>query len=126
MQYAGNYKHLSSETKKRIEQEVRRIVDDCYNRARDLLKEKRKELDLLAKALCEYETLDRNEVEKVIRGEKLPGRISVPPGPMAVPKPDPSLDEDGIPPLPGRTSGGGQDGSGGKLPPPPAVGGLAA
>ncbi|KAK8086559.1 Mitochondrial inner membrane i-AAA protease supercomplex subunit YME1 [Apiospora phragmitis] len=72
MDYASRYENLSSETKAQIEAEVQRILNESYERCRKLLMERRKELDLLAQALVDYETLDKSEVEKVIRGEKLP------------------------------------------------------
>ncbi|KAH7040652.1 cell division protease ftsH [Microdochium trichocladiopsis] len=87
MEYATRYDTLSSETRAIIEAEVQRTVDEAYERARKLLTDHRNELDLLAKALVEYETLSREEVEKVIRGEKLEGRIAAPRGPMTVPLP---------------------------------------
>jgi ATP-dependent metalloprotease len=98
MEYGNRYKELSSETRAIIEAEVQRTLSESYENARKLLLSKRKELDLLAKALVEYETLDKFEVEKVIRGEKLPGRIPVPKGPMSVPvnlnDPSPGLPPD--------------------------------
>ncbi|KAK2066164.1 ATP-dependent metallopeptidase HflB [Colletotrichum caudatum] len=85
VEYGERYDKLSGETKALIESEVQRTLTESYEKVRVLLTEKRKELDLLAKALVEYETLDKNEVEKVIRGEKLPGRTPMPKGPMKVP-----------------------------------------
>jgi ATP-dependent metalloprotease len=119
VEYLRSYERLSSETRAMVEAEVKKVLDESYARARALLLSKRHELDLLAKALVEYETLDRAEVEKVLRGEKLEGRISVPPGPMAVPKPAESM-EPGlpIPPLGGNGTDG--DGAGPGSPPPPA------
>lgn len=96
-----------------VEAEVKKVLDESYARARSLLLSKRKELDLLAKALVEYETLDRNEVEKVLRGEKLEGRIAVPLGPMAVPKPESIQPGMPLPPLDGG------DGAGPGTPPSP-------
>ncbi|KAL1588917.1 hypothetical protein WHR41_02588 [Cladosporium halotolerans] len=72
---ATNYNRLSTETKKQIETEVRRIIEAGKDRATKLLTEKRTELDRLATALVEYETLDKEEMEKVIRGEKLPNKL---------------------------------------------------
>jgi len=115
VEYMRKYDKLSTETRAMVESEVKKVLDASYERARKLLLEKRRELDLLAKALVEYETLDKSEVEKVIRGEKLENRIAVPPGPMAVPKPSGLLDPGiPLPPLPGDS----QPGNGG--PPPPA------
>ncbi|KAI9692557.1 MAG: ATP-dependent zinc metalloprotease FTSH 4, mitochondrial [Bathelium mastoideum] len=72
---ASEYDRLSSETKQRIENEVRALIEDSYERVHKLLLSKRKELDILAKALVEYETLNKDEVDKVLRGEKLPDKL---------------------------------------------------
>ncbi len=68
---ASDYDKLSSETKMQIEREVREIVEGGRQRADIILKEKRKELELLKDALLEFETLDREEIMKVLKGEKL-------------------------------------------------------
>lgn len=85
MEYGSRYDTLSSETKAQVESEVQRTVNEAYERARKLLTDHRKELDLLAKALVDYETLSKEEVEKVIQGQSLPDRLIVPRGPMTVP-----------------------------------------
>ncbi|KAL2024154.1 hypothetical protein VTK56DRAFT_9934 [Thermocarpiscus australiensis] len=120
VEYMRKYNELSSETRAMVEAEVKKVLDESYERARKLLLSKRKELDLLAKALVEYETLDRREVEKVLRGEKLEGRIAVPPGPMSVPKPTDQM-EPGLPlpPLPGGAGDGGEGAGSGSPPPAP-------
>ncbi|KJZ80466.1 hypothetical protein HIM_00316 [Hirsutella minnesotensis 3608] len=87
VEYGRRYENLSSETRAIIEAEVQRTMKKSYEDVRKLLTEKRKELDLLAQALVQYETLDKEEVEKVIRGEKLTGRTVVPRGPMVIPLP---------------------------------------
>ncbi|KAH8428178.1 i-AAA protease YME1 [Aspergillus melleus] len=66
-----NYNRLSSETKQEIESEVRRLVEEAKVRAQNILTEKRNELELLTQALIEYETLTKEEMEKVLKGEKL-------------------------------------------------------
>ncbi|KAI1173020.1 ATP-dependent metallopeptidase HflB [Nemania sp. FL0916] len=111
MEYGSRYETLSSETKALVEAEVQRTVNEAYERARKLLIEHRKELDLLAKALVNYETLSKEEVEKVIKGESLPDRLIVPKGPMTVPSsakaPSPG---EPVEPVPGSQS-----------PPPPTA-----
>ena len=92
VEYSRRYGDLSSETRAQIEGEVQTQMKKSYEDVRSLLTEKRKELDLLASALVQYETLDKAEVEKVIRGEKLPGRIVVPKGPMVVSIPNKASD----------------------------------
>ncbi|KAJ2995737.1 hypothetical protein NUW58_g1192 [Xylaria curta] len=91
MEYGSRYETLSSETKALVEAEVQRTVNEAYERARKLLTDHRKELDLLAKALVDYETLSKEEVEKVIKGQPLPDRIIVPKGPMTVRTPQTAL-----------------------------------
>lgn len=73
---SSDYARLSSETKQKIESEVRRMLEEAKDRATKVLTSKRKELDLLANALVEYEMLSKDEIEKVIRGEKLPDKLT--------------------------------------------------
>jgi ATP-dependent metalloprotease len=67
----SNYNNLSSQTKQEIEHEVRTIVDGARRRADSILKSKRAELELLKDALMEYETLSRDEILQIMKGEKL-------------------------------------------------------
>jgi ATP-dependent metalloprotease len=80
-----NYKDLSPETKQEIEAEVRRLVMEASERATTLLKERRNELELVTKALIEYETLSKAEIEKILRGEKLDKLQSLPKAPITLP-----------------------------------------
>lgn len=86
MDFATTYEHLSSETKRKIEQEVTRFVEEGKSRATALLTEKRKELDILAKALMEYETLSLEEVKKVLKGEKLDKMATLSQSPLKLPE----------------------------------------
>jgi ATP-dependent metalloprotease len=81
-----NYNSLSSETKQEIEAEVRRLVEEARDRATKILTERRRELELLSKALMEYETLTKEEMEKVLRGEKLDKLEALPPTPLKLPE----------------------------------------
>ncbi|KAF2165351.1 hypothetical protein M409DRAFT_67211 [Zasmidium cellare ATCC 36951] len=74
---SSDYARLSSETKQQIEHEVRRLVEEGRERAVKLLTTNREGLDRLATALVEYETLSKEEMEKVVRGEKLTDKIKV-------------------------------------------------
>jgi len=49
----------------RIDEEVRKLVDEAYGTARRIIKEHRKELDAVAIRLLEVETLSRDEFEKI-------------------------------------------------------------
>ena len=81
-----HYDSLSSETKQAIEAEVRRLVEEARLRATKILTEKRNELELLTKALIEYETLTREEMEKILKGEKLEKLSSTPAAPLKLPE----------------------------------------
>jgi len=62
---------LSPRRKEEIEEEVTKIVRGGEARATALLTEKLEELHRLARALVEHETLDSDEVKKVIKGEQI-------------------------------------------------------
>lgn len=79
--------------------EVKRIIDESKDRVLKLLKENRKSLDAVSKGLVEYEILDKAEMEKVIKGEKLPDRLKSAPGPMkAIEPPKITIIKPGSPP----------------------------
>ncbi|GAA5830252.1 hypothetical protein JCM11251_001284 [Rhodosporidiobolus azoricus] len=61
----------SEETQRVIDSEVRGLIEAAQERARQCLRSKSQELERLARALVEYETLDVGEVRKVIKGEKI-------------------------------------------------------
>jgi ATP-dependent metalloprotease len=67
----SNYDSLSSQTKQEIESEVRTIVEGARRRADSIMKSKRQELEMLKDALIEFETLSRDEVLQIMKGEKL-------------------------------------------------------
>lgn len=71
----SDYDHVSPETRRLIDDEVRKLIDNASESSRRLLLSKRRELDLLAKGLVQYETLDKDEVMKIIKGEALPDRM---------------------------------------------------
>jgi len=55
-----------------IDEAVRGIVDECYERAKSMLSEHREALDRLVEALLERETLDQKQVEAIIETGQLP------------------------------------------------------
>jgi ATP-dependent Zn proteases len=64
---------------------VRRLVEEARIRASKILTEKRDELETLTKALIEYETLTKEEMEKVLKGEKIEKLSSSPSAPLKLP-----------------------------------------
>jgi cell division protease FtsH len=75
---------VSDELLNAVDQEVRRIVDECYEEACRLLRENRDKLDAIAKALLERESLDEHEIYEAAG---LPRPKSETPAPPAVPSP---------------------------------------
>ena len=68
---AGNsHAHVSAETAKLIDEEIKAIIDDCYSTARNLLQENRDKLDAMAEALLEYETIDKSQIDDIMAGRK--------------------------------------------------------
>ncbi|HKR56363.1 MAG TPA: ATP-dependent zinc metalloprotease FtsH, partial [Gemmatimonadales bacterium] len=69
---------VSNKTAELVDQELKRILSDAFDKARTILTEHRDQLDRLAAALVERETLDRNEVDLVVAGQTLPPVIRPP------------------------------------------------
>ncbi|MGK2911058.1 MAG: ATP-dependent zinc metalloprotease FtsH [Sphingobium sp.] len=62
--------HMSDETAKLIDKEIRALVEQGYNRAKELLVEHEDQLHLLANAMLEYETLSGDEIKTLLdKGE---------------------------------------------------------
>ncbi len=59
-------KPYSEETGKIIDEEVRKLIDAAYERTKDLLTEKKEQVEKLAKALLEKEVLHQSDVEELI------------------------------------------------------------
>ena len=100
-------KTYSEQTAQEIDTEVRRLVDEGYQRAKKLIDDHKKELELIANALLEYETLDGQQVEDIVRTGKFnppepPKDVDPPKGADAstttpdVPKGDKPKLEDGL------------------------------
>jgi cell division protease FtsH len=64
-------KEYSEKTAEAIDGEVKKITEEAYNKARDLVESKKDELDRIAKALLKYETLDADDVELILDGGTL-------------------------------------------------------
>ncbi len=94
----GRQQAISSDTAKKIDAEVRRLVEDGYNEAKRILTEKAEDHRRLSEALLEYESLTGEEIAAVLRGEKL-NRPEDQPAPPSPPAPAlPVTDEEPIHP----------------------------
>jgi len=56
----------SEDTAQKIDNEVKRLIDTAYNKAREMLLSHREQLDLIAHALLEYETLDASHIKDLM------------------------------------------------------------
>jgi cell division protease FtsH len=72
-------KNVSDATARVIDEEIRRIVDEGEQTARDILTSRLDELHALAKGLLEYETLSADEIRRIIKGERIVREASAPP-----------------------------------------------
>jgi cell division protease FtsH len=61
----------SEQTARLIDEEVRALIDTTYNQTHQLLEQHRAQVQRLAEELLRYETLTRDEVDKLMRGERL-------------------------------------------------------
>src|ERR1700749_4489706 len=101
----------SEATAEQIDQEVRKLVDEAYARAKDTLLAHRNTLDAIAKALLEFETLDGSQIKEIIKHGRM---LNPPPGvtPRSGEKMEPEkppkqvvVAPDVTPPLPGALGG---------------------
>jgi cell division protease FtsH len=98
--------NISEETSRKIDTEIKRLVESGYTEAKEILEERRAELETLAKGLLEFETLTGEEIKDLLAGKR-PMRESViePTAPRgsAVPpagRPRPRPDAGGLEPQP--------------------------
>ncbi|MCH4812962.1 ATP-dependent zinc metalloprotease FtsH [Vreelandella neptunia] len=64
----GGSKMKSGDTTTRLDKEVRKIIDDCYEQARQILTDNRDKLDAMAEALMKYETIDATQLKDIMEG----------------------------------------------------------
>ena len=81
-------KNYSEDTAQKIDSEIKRIIDEAYDKATELLTKYRKDLDVIADALMEFETLDGSHIAELMET----GNMTNPPKspkPPEVPKDTP-------------------------------------
>jgi len=67
----GGNTHYSEDTSREIDQEVRRILNDAYSNAKKLLEDNRDILEAMKDALMEYETIDADQVDDLMKRIKV-------------------------------------------------------
>ncbi len=101
----------SEATAEEIDREVRKLLDEAYQRAKQILTANRDKLDIIAKALLEFETLDGSQIKEIVEHGRM---LNPPPGiaPRGGEKMEPEkppkqvvVAPDVTPPLPGALGG---------------------
>ncbi len=63
------HKHVSDETARKIDEEVRVIVESAHKTATDLIAVNRKKLQIMSEALMKYETIDAGQIDQIMGGK---------------------------------------------------------
>ncbi|MFZ1364502.1 ATP-dependent zinc metalloprotease FtsH [Brachymonas denitrificans] len=105
--------HMSEETMRKVDEEVRRIIDEQYDLARRLIEEHSDKMHAMAKALLEWETIDAEQLDAIMEGRQpqppkdwaprvpprgdggsgggtAPATVPAPPAPEVKPTPNPT------------------------------------
>ncbi len=81
------HKNMSEETMRKVDAEIRRLLDQQYALARKILEDNRDKVEVMAKALLDWETIDAEQIDDIMAG-----RPPRPPKPLATPAPKPPKD----------------------------------
>jgi cell division protease FtsH len=63
------HKHVSDETARKIDDEIRHIVDMAHKTAMDLVVANREKLEIMTEALIKYETIDSKQIDQIMEGK---------------------------------------------------------
>jgi len=74
------HKNVSEATMQRVDEEIRRIIDQQYLLARGLIEANREKVEAMAQALLEFETLDADQLDDIMAGKS--------PRPPKIPQPN--------------------------------------
>mgnify|MGYP001829212464 CR=1 FL=1 len=64
------HKNLSNSTAEMVDKEIRRIIDEQYSIARNIIEENRDKVEVMAKALLEWETIDSDQINDIMDGKE--------------------------------------------------------
>jgi cell division protease FtsH len=80
------HKNVSEATMQKVDQEIRRIIDEQYARARKIIEDNRDKIETMTKALLEWETIDAEQIDDIMAGRN--PRPPHPPGAQPMPPSD--------------------------------------
>ncbi|HQR56536.1 MAG TPA: ATP-dependent zinc metalloprotease FtsH, partial [Burkholderiaceae bacterium] len=87
--------HVSEETMRKVDAEIRRIIDEQYALARKLIEDNRDKIEAMTKALIEWETIDSDQIDDILAGKP----------------PRPPRSSGSTPPTGGKSAAGGVEGA---------------
>jgi cell division protease FtsH len=105
----ARHQNISESTSQKIDSEIRRLIDEAYEKARQILTDERHDLEALAQGLLEYETLTGDEIRDLLKG--------IPPARDPT-EPPPSEKKGSSVPVTKPRPSGGAEGTGGIEPEP--------
>ncbi len=77
------HKNVSEATLQKVDAEIRRIVDEQYKLARKLIEDNRDKIEIMAKSLLEWETIDSDQINDIMEGKApRPPKPAQPPAPI--------------------------------------------
>lgn len=68
--------HFSNEVANEIDMEMRKIINNCHRKAKDIISKNQDLLKLIAEALLEYETLTKEQIDYLVEYKKMPDEES--------------------------------------------------
>lgn len=72
--------NMSEATLQKVDDQIRKIIDEQYTVARNILEAQREKVEIMTKALLEWETIDSDQIDDIIAGRP-PRPPKVPQGP---------------------------------------------
>jgi cell division protease FtsH len=96
-------RNYSEQIAEEIDKEVRSIIDECYERSREILTDNRTKMDEIVRVLLEKESLEREEFIALMEGAKAPEAVLPP---AARPSAGDGVGDSTSSPKPRRTGGG--------------------
>ena len=64
--------HFSNEVANEIDMEMRKIINNCHEHAKEIITKNKKLLKLIAETLLEYETLTKEQIDYLVENGKMP------------------------------------------------------
>ncbi|MBE6140348.1 MAG: ATP-dependent metallopeptidase FtsH/Yme1/Tma family protein [Firmicutes bacterium] len=68
-------KNFSDQVALEIDQQTRKIIEECYTKAKKIIKENKNLINLLSEALMKYETLTKEQIESIVETGKIKAEI---------------------------------------------------